>query len=88
MAHVLITYDLKRTKDYPKLWEELRRLGACKPLLSVWVARLDNTTEPIREHLRGFVDADDKILVIDLQESWASLNLTDPEITCLKQAIG
>lgn len=75
----LISYDLQRPeKDYPKLIEELRRLGAQKVLYSQWVANRANTTcVGLRDHLRGFMDSNDRLLVSTLEGSadWAGWNL-------------
>lgn len=66
MAVFIATYDLVREKDYALLIEELERLDAFRPLLSVWLLDLSNTTTEVREHLARFVDDDDKLFVAEL----------------------
>ncbi|CAN5901381.1 MAG: hypothetical protein H0U67_02570 [Gemmatimonadetes bacterium] len=84
MAKYLITYDLKKTKDYPRLWNALGQLGACRALLSVWLLRSNSSAVQIRDHLRSFIDADDKLLVAAMTGESAALNLSQAEVTCLK----
>lgn len=88
MAKVLITYDLKKHKDYPRLIEELKRLGACSPLLSVWVLNSSNTDAQLRDHLKQYIDSDDKLLVVGLNGGWASWNLTQTQVACMNAQVG
>ena len=71
----LISYDLIAPgKDYQALWDELERLGAFRVLLSQWVVRRINTDAArLRDHLKSFVDFNDRILVVCLDNSnWGS----------------
>jgi CRISPR-associated endonuclease Cas2 len=86
MARCLITYDLKKTKDYQKLFDALKKLGACKPLLSVWVVNSTFSAKQLVEHLKQFIDSDDKLLVVEAT-TWASLHLTKAENDCLRAQI-
>lgn len=65
MALFAITYDLMKGKDYPKLREEMERLGAHKALASFYLANLA-TDDPavVRDHLKKFIDDDDKLMVV------------------------
>lgn len=87
MAKMLVTYDLKKNKDYTSLIKELKLLGACSPLLSVWVLDSSYTTDQLRDHLRRYMDSDDLVLVVGLNGSWASWLTTDQN-ACLKAKIG
>lgn len=72
-----ISYDLIKRKDYPELWAELRRIGAQRYLLSQWaVRRADSVTaEAMRNHLRPFIDDDDRLFVTQIDTAdWASYN--------------
>ena len=74
MAKFILSYDLIKQKDYPKLWAELERLGGKRILFSMW--SLDLTTDSavaVRDHFRAFVDADDRVFVSQLSP-WASWN--------------
>ena len=67
MTVYALAYDLvnerKGTFDYQPLWDELKRLGAHRTQLSLWLVNLANTPTEVVEHFQKFVDADDRILV-------------------------
>ncbi|MBE7734630.1 CRISPR-associated protein Cas2 [Devosia faecipullorum] len=69
MATYVFTYDLIKRKDYPKLWEELERLGAHRALNSFWLINVDNTAKELHDHLREFVDSDDLTWVSELTKN-------------------
>ena len=87
MAKLLITYDLKPENDYPRLWAALRAMGACKPLTSGWVVEVPFTVSQMRDHLKKFVDEDDRLLVVSLAGGWASIGLTPDEAACLRRHV-
>jgi len=72
-----ISYDLIKRKDYPTLWAELARLNAKKLLLSQWGVRMvaGTTASALRDHLKGYIDGDDRLLIIQIDGTdWASYN--------------
>lgn len=70
----LVTYDLNKPgQDYTTLFEALDKLGAKRALLSTWVLRSDYTSAQIRDYLRRFIDANDRLLVGVLGD-WAAWN--------------
>jgi hypothetical protein len=87
MAKLLITYDLKPENDYPRLWAALRAMGACKPLLNGWVVDVQFTAPQMRDHLKKFIDEDDRLLVVSLSGGWASLGLNPDEAACLRRHV-
>ena len=87
MAKLLITYDLKPDNDYPRLWAALRAMGACKPLLSGWVVDVQFTASQMRDHLKKFIDEDDRLLVVSLSGGWASIGLNKDEAGCLRRHV-
>jgi len=67
MASFLITYDLIKTKDYPKLHEAIQSYSNWShPLESVWIVISNRDAESIRNHIKQFMDADDKLFVTKL----------------------
>lgn len=79
MKVYLISYDLdKPGQDYPRIIQELERLRAVKILYSEWIFRSDSSAEQIRDHLKGFVDSNDMLLVVTLtgEAAWTSLMVT------------
>ena len=63
MALFIISYDLIKYKDYPKLWEALKNNNAHRVLDSVWVMSANTTPRDMAEWLKQYVDSDDKIFV-------------------------
>lgn len=68
MALFCISYDLIKGKDYEKLWDELDRLGGHKALESFYLIDLNNTASEVRDHLKGYVDSDDMLMVIEFSK--------------------
>lgn len=68
LALFVLTYDLVKNKDYDKLITELERLEAAKIALSVWFLEVENTAGEVRDHLMGFIDDDDKLVVIEFEK--------------------
>lgn len=65
MANFVIGYDLIKLKDYPKLWAEMERLGAHKAMRDFYLVNLDNTPTEVKDHLKQFVDEDDRVFVVE-----------------------
>jgi hypothetical protein len=86
---ILISYDLKKVKNYPKLYECLNQWQAQRLLESLWVANLRGPASAIRQMLANYIDGDDAIVVIELQPGidWAALN-GRPAGIALLQALG
>lgn len=66
MAHFAATYDLVKNKDYKRLIDELKELDAHRPALSVWFLDWPGDAKSLLNHLRGFIDDDDKLIVIQM----------------------
>lgn len=66
MPTYTVSYQLNKEKVYPRLWNELSRLGGHRTQNSYWLVNLDNTAKEVHDHLRRFVDDDDGIWVSEL----------------------
>lgn len=74
MALFVVTYDLIDGKDYPRLIDELERLGGHKPALSVWFVDVTSkTAAELRDHLKNFVDPDDRVVVVEFHKKPAHI---------------
>lgn len=74
----VISYDLlKPGQKYDALWKELERLKAKRVLESQWAVRRTNTNaEKLRDHFKIFIDSNDRILVVCVDnDDWAGWNL-------------
>jgi hypothetical protein len=65
MACFTVSYDLVKRKDYPELWAEFKRLDAHKCLRSMYLLDVNCTSTELRDHLVGFIDEDDQMVVIE-----------------------
>lgn len=63
----MISYDLRKVRHYDSLLKTLREWGCISPLGSVWVGYLNGTATTIRDALAAHMDADDGLMVVQLQ---------------------
>mgnify|MGYP001013421528 CR=1 FL=1 len=72
MALYFVDYDLRKQRDYQKLYDQLNELRATRVLESLWVFSHGNTScTQVRDHLLQFVDADDGLVVSQVVD-WAT----------------
>ncbi len=75
MKLFLVTYDLRAPgQDYGSLWSALTSLQARRALESVWILKGPYSCTQVRDHLRQFIDANDRLLVVEPSE-WAGWHL-------------
>lgn len=74
MTLYTLTYDLRKEKDYQKLYAELKSFNAVKILESTWCFNRYNTSAAqLRDHFRTIVDTDDGLFIGETT-NWASYN--------------
>jgi hypothetical protein len=74
MTLYFLDYDLRKQRDYQKLYDELSRIGAVRILQSLWCFKATNTNPAaIRDHFKQFIDSDDAICVSEVV-NWATWN--------------
>lgn len=72
MALYFLDYDLRKTRDYKLLYEELSKFNAVRVLESSWCFnRLNTNCIGLREHFKSFIDADDGLSVVEVND-WAT----------------
>lgn len=72
MALYILSYDLRRNRDYSKLKKELKDFNAVQVLESVWCfKRVGASSAGLRDHFKRFIDADDGLFVVEAS-GWAS----------------
>lgn len=75
----MICYDLQKPiQDYPALYKVLlENFNAKRVLESQWVFRRINTNAAgLRDYFKKFLDGDDRLLIVSLDNSeWAGWNL-------------
>ncbi|HDS1132080.1 TPA: CRISPR-associated endonuclease Cas2 [Stenotrophomonas maltophilia] len=69
MAKFLVAYDLRDGQDYARIINELDRLGAVRTQKSTYLVSVTtDVATGFLQHLRGFVDEDDLLMVVKLHE--------------------
>lgn len=81
MNTFLISYDLglpETYDDYIILIQYIKSHYAwAKPLQSVWLIKTNKTASQIIDEIKDRIDANDKVLVIDVtRASWATFNVS------------
>lgn len=73
-APYVISYDLRKVRNYDSLLKTLREWGCISPLESVWLGYLNGPATTIRDVLGAHMDADDGLMVVQLQpgSQWAT----------------
>lgn len=75
MPSYLISYDLRKQRNYQPLWTALEEAGAVRLLESLWLANLNAGVGAVRQSLSNLMDNDDGVAVIELQpgSEWATM---------------
>ncbi|OGF01589.1 MAG: hypothetical protein A2509_03080 [Candidatus Edwardsbacteria bacterium RIFOXYD12_FULL_50_11] len=74
MALYFLEYDLRKDRDYQKLYDELNKFNAVRILKSLWCFnRINITSEGLRDYFKQFIDSDDGLMVAEVT-SWATTN--------------
>ena len=77
MALYFIEYDLRKSKNYQPLYDELAKFNAKRILESLWCFnRINTDAAGLRDYFKGFIDADDGIIVSEIND-WASNRTLD-----------
>lgn len=80
MKTFLISYDLglpETRQDYINLISHIKSYARwAKPLYSVWFIKSEKTAGQIRDELKGFLDANDKLLVVEITKHWGTFGVS------------
>lgn len=78
MANYTVSYDLVNCRDYQRLIDELKRLGALRMLESDWCLARSHSGESrrLRDHFMKFIDSDDRLVVSEIV-NWAGVRMLD-----------
>jgi hypothetical protein len=85
MTVYAVTYDLQAPgQDYSDLHKKLRTYAYSKNFDSFWLIDTSKTAAEIRDELKVLVDSNDKLLVIEVKNHWASFNIPQGMVDWLK----
>lgn len=74
--------------DYSRLITYIKSFSNwAKPLESLWLVKTNLTSAQLRDELRKVVDANDKILVIEITNNWASFNISKEVTDWMKNGL-
>ena len=70
----VISYDLRKQRNYQPLWDQLNAWNCQRVLESVWFGDLRGPAQTIRDILLTKMDGDDGLVVLELEPEfdWAS----------------
>ncbi len=72
MALYFLTYDLRKERDYQRLYDEFENFNAVRILDSTWCFNRVNTSPSgLRDHFKKHIDGDDGLMVSEVTK-WAS----------------
>ncbi len=86
MAWFVISYDLRKQRNYQGLYDGLATWKAIPLLESMWLAELVGPASTVRDLLRSFVDDDDGIAVLELKAGfdWGAVKCSPAGMAWLK----
>lgn len=91
MKTYLISYDLIRPESSPEYTRLINLIKTAttwaKPLESLWLIKSNLASAEIMNQLRTVIDANDKILIIEVTNDWISLNLAKEVIDWMKSGL-
>jgi hypothetical protein len=69
MTTFTVTYDLVKARNYQPLWDRLTELGAHRTCESYWLLSVDNSAKEVHDHLKQYIDSDDRLWVSELTKN-------------------
>lgn len=80
MATYIISYDLRKQKDYQKLIDEIKKYTKwAKILESTWAVVTISSAEEIGKHLKNYMDQDDGLFIMKSgkEAAWSQIICPD-----------
>lgn len=89
MALYIVSYDLRKKRDYPAIWKALETAGAVKLLESLWLLDVPLSATAVRDKFGAEMDADDGIAIVQIDSTgyWATRGVLSEGRDWLKQKI-
>ncbi|WP_146161903.1 hypothetical protein [Pseudogemmobacter blasticus] len=87
MASFIITYDTHKGRNYDAFYEGMREHDGVSLAESVWGITLNNTAAQVRDWVKGLLDGDDTIVVVQLKPklSWGTQKASKEAVAWLKE---
>lgn len=91
MKTYLISYDLIKPESLPeyiRLFSTIKTATFwAKPLRSVWLVKTTLSSAQIRDELMEVIDANDKIMIIEVTNNWATYGLSEEVINWMQKGL-
>jgi hypothetical protein len=69
MALFFLTYDLRKSRDYQTLYNELHKFSAVRILESTWCFnRININAAGLRDYFINYIDSDDGLVVSEVSD--------------------
>ncbi|MDI1224175.1 MULTISPECIES: hypothetical protein [Acinetobacter] len=76
MKCYLISYDLRKTRNYEALYEAIKSFGTWGKINeSTWIIGSYQSAVQIRDYLLNFIDSDDRLFIVksDREAAWQNV---------------
>ena len=76
MKCYLISYDLRKTRNYEALYEAIKSFGPWGKINeSTWIIGSYQSAVQIRDYLLNFIDSDDRLFIVksDREAAWQNV---------------
>jgi len=85
----MISYDLRKVRNYDGLIKALRTMKCISPLKSLWFGNLKGPTSEIRTILMEEMDADDGLVIVEMKlgADWATKQANENAVAWLQQNV-
>jgi hypothetical protein len=80
MPLYLISYDLRKQKNYDDLLKALRDIGAKRVLRSQWLFNSTSSAKQVGDWVLGYLDSDDGLLVCQVSTADGLMAWYKPEV--------
>ncbi len=92
MKAFLISYDLgvpETHSSYVTLSNHLKSLYStwARPVKSVWIIKSDKGAVQIRDEIKSALDANDKLIVVEMAGNWGTYNISKEVTDWMKSNI-
>lgn len=75
MALYFLTYDLRNSRNYQTLYDELANFNAVCILESTWCFhRINTSASNLRDYFKSYIDSDDGLIISEVSD-WGSFNV-------------
>ncbi|WLS01730.1 hypothetical protein [Shinella oryzae] len=89
MPAYMISYDLRKVRNYDSLIKTLRNMKCISPLKSLWFGNLKGPASEVAKILLEEIDGDDGLVIVEMKEGadWAVVRENEDAATFLQKFV-